>query len=158
MSASGRLKEPAAAQALRIATISAWAVGSLPAVTWFQPSAMIRPSRTITAPNGPVPSCRIFSSDSAIARCMNSCWLIGPMSQQEFMQRAIALSLEKMRQDGTGPFGAVIVRDGRIIAEGWNQVTAGNDPTAHAEIVAIRKACAAAGSFNLPDADIYTSC
>jgi guanine deaminase len=80
------------------------------------------------------------------------------MSQQEFMQRAIALSLEKLRQDGTGPFGAVIVRDGRIIAEGWNQVTAGNDPTAHAEIVAIRKACAAAGSFNLPDADIYTSC
>jgi tRNA(Arg) A34 adenosine deaminase TadA len=80
------------------------------------------------------------------------------MSEDKFMQRAAALSLEMMRANSGGPFGAVIVRDGEIIAEGWNQVTATNDPTAHAEIVAIRRACAALGSFNLPECDIYTSC
>jgi tRNA(Arg) A34 adenosine deaminase TadA len=74
------------------------------------------------------------------------------------MKRAVALSLEKMRADQGGPFGAVIVREGEIIAEGWNQVTSTNDPTAHAEIVAIRRACDALGLFNLQDCDIYTSC
>jgi tRNA(Arg) A34 adenosine deaminase TadA len=80
------------------------------------------------------------------------------MSEDKFMKRAAALSLEMMRADSGGPFGAVIVRDGEVIAEGWNQVTSTNDPTAHAEIVAIRRACAALGSFNLPECDIYTSC
>jgi guanine deaminase len=80
------------------------------------------------------------------------------MSESKFMKRAAALALEKMRADQGGPFGAVIVRDGEIIAEGWNQVTSSNDPTAHAEIVAIRRACAALGVFNLQDCDIYTSC
>jgi guanine deaminase len=80
------------------------------------------------------------------------------MIEKVFMQRAIALALEKMRQDDGGPFGAVIVRDNTIIAEGWNQVTSRNDPTAHAEIVAIRQACASLGTFNLSDCDIYTNC
>lgn len=80
------------------------------------------------------------------------------MSENKFMKRAVALSLEKMRADQGGPFGAVIVREGEIIAEGWNQVTSTNDPTAHAEIVAIRRACDALGLFNLQDCDIYTSC
>jgi tRNA(Arg) A34 adenosine deaminase TadA len=80
------------------------------------------------------------------------------MSEDKFMKRAAALSLEMMRADSGGPFGAVIVRDGEVIAEGWNQVTSTNDPTAHAEIVAIRRACTALGSFNLPECDIYTSC
>ncbi len=80
------------------------------------------------------------------------------MSENKFMRRAAALALEKMRADQGGPFGAVIVHDGEIIAEGWNQVTSTNDPTAHAEIVAIRRACAALGVFNLQDCDIYTSC
>lgn len=77
---------------------------------------------------------------------------------EAFMRRAIALSREKMREDEGGPFAAVIVRDGTIIAEGWNQVTGHNDPTAHAEIVAIREACRATGCFSLEGCVIYTSC
>lgn len=77
---------------------------------------------------------------------------------EEHMRRAIALSREKMREDEGGPFAAVIVRDGTIIAEGWNQVTGHNDPTAHAEIVAIREACRALGCFSLEGCEIYTSC
>src|SRR5437016_10850684 len=80
------------------------------------------------------------------------------MTEQVFMQRAVALALEKMRTNSGGPFGAVIVRNNTIISEGWNEVTSSNDPTAHAEIVAIRRACAVIGAFNLPDCDIYTSC
>jgi guanine deaminase len=80
------------------------------------------------------------------------------MSDDRFMKLAAALALEKMRANEGGPFGAVVVRDGEIIGEGWNQVTSTNDPTAHAEIVAIRRACAALGTFNLPDCELYTSC
>ncbi len=71
------------------------------------------------------------------------------MSEQAFMQRALAIALEKMRANDGGPFGALVVRDGEIIAEGWNQVTSTNDPTAHAEVVAIRRACEKLGTFNL---------
>jgi guanine deaminase len=74
------------------------------------------------------------------------------------MRRAIALSCEMMVQGIGGPFGAVIVRDGTIIAEGCNRVTSTNDPTAHAEIVAIRTACVALQSFSLRGCEIYTSC
>src|SRR5256884_9953356 len=80
------------------------------------------------------------------------------MTEQVFIQRAVALALEKMRANSGGPFGAVIVRDNTIISEGWNEVTSRNDPTAHAEIVAIRRACSLLGAFNLPDCDLYTSC
>ena len=80
------------------------------------------------------------------------------MSAEIFMRRAIALSVEQARSGAGGPFGAVIVKDGRIIAEGANQVTASNDPTAHAEIVAIRNACAALHDFSLAGCEIYTSC
>ncbi len=73
------------------------------------------------------------------------------------MRHAIALAAEGIR-DGGGPFGAVVVKDGRIVGEGCNRVTSGNDPTAHAEIVAIREACAALGDFSLADCDIYASC
>jgi tRNA(Arg) A34 adenosine deaminase TadA len=74
-----------------------------------------------------------------------------------FMRRAIALSCESVAGNG-GPFGAVIVRDGQVVAEGNNRVTSTNDPTAHAEIVAIRAACAALGRFDLRGCEIYTSC
>lgn len=77
---------------------------------------------------------------------------------REFMRRAIALSREKMRDDEGGPFAAVIVLDGEVVAEGWNQVTGHNDPTAHAEIVAIREACRVLGTFTLERCVIYTSC
>lgn len=80
------------------------------------------------------------------------------MTPDELMRRAIALSLEKMQAGAGGPFGAVIARDGEIVAEGWNQVTSANDPTAHAEVVAIRRACTALGRFDLSDCEIYTSC
>ena len=80
------------------------------------------------------------------------------MSGEAFMRRAIALSHEHMEQGSGGPFGAVVVKGGVIIAEGWNRVTSTNDPTAHAEIVAIRGACAALGSFSLDGCKIYTSC
>jgi guanine deaminase len=75
----------------------------------------------------------------------------------EFMQRAIALALENIRNGG-GPFGAVVVKDGILVAEGANRVTVHNDPTAHAEVVAIRAACAALGSFELQGCELYASC
>jgi guanine deaminase len=75
----------------------------------------------------------------------------------EFMRRAIALALDNIRAGG-GPFAAVIVKDGRIIAEGANRVTSSNDPTAHAEVVAIREACRALRSFQLDGCDLYTTC
>jgi len=75
-----------------------------------------------------------------------------------FMARAIELSIENVRLRQGGPFGAVIVRDGEIVAEGANCVTATNDPTAHAEIVAIRRACVKLGVFELPGCEIYSSC
>ncbi len=74
------------------------------------------------------------------------------------MRHAIALSTQKMQENQGGPFGAVIVKDGEIIAEGWNQVTSHNDPTAHAEIVAIRNACRSLGQFYLTGCTLYTSC
>jgi len=76
----------------------------------------------------------------------------------EFMREAIRLSIEPMQAGHGGPFGAVVVKDGRIIARGFNQVTSTNDPTCHAEVDAIRKACAALGAFQLADCDLYTSC
>lgn len=75
-----------------------------------------------------------------------------------FMRRAIALSLEKMEAGAGGPFGAVVVRNGQVIGEGWNRVTSLNDPTAHAEVVAIREACRHLGTFQLHDTVLYTSC
>ncbi|MGG5811970.1 nucleoside deaminase [Falsiroseomonas sp. CW058] len=77
---------------------------------------------------------------------------------QDFMRQAIALSRRGMAGGAGGPFGAVVVLDGQVVAEGWNQVTSANDPTAHAEIVAIRRACAALGRFELKGATVYTSC
>ncbi len=74
------------------------------------------------------------------------------------MREAIRLSLENMRSGKGGPFGAVIVKDGKIIARGFNQVTSTNDPTAHAEVVAIREACRELNSFQLEGCEIYTSC
>ena len=76
----------------------------------------------------------------------------------EFMRRAIALALENVRTGRGGPFAAVVAKDGRIIAVGANCVTATNDPTAHAEIVAIREACGALKKFQLDGCELYTSC
>jgi tRNA(Arg) A34 adenosine deaminase TadA len=80
------------------------------------------------------------------------------MNEQDFMRRAIELAREGMEGGRGGPFGAVVVSGGRIVGEGWNQVTSTNDPTAHAEVVAIRAACAALGRFDLSGCEIYTSC
>jgi tRNA(Arg) A34 adenosine deaminase TadA len=73
-----------------------------------------------------------------------------------FMARAIQLSLDNVRSGG-GPFGTVVVKDGNVIAEGVNQVTAMNDPTAHAEMLAIRQACGKLRCFELRGCDLYTS-
>jgi tRNA(Arg) A34 adenosine deaminase TadA len=80
------------------------------------------------------------------------------MSAEDHMRRAIALSLEKMRAGIGGPFGAVVVKDDVIVAEGSNQVTSDLDPSAHAEVVAIRRACQALQTFDLTGCEIYTSC
>jgi tRNA(Arg) A34 adenosine deaminase TadA len=80
------------------------------------------------------------------------------VTHDELMRRAIALSHEGMENGHGGPFGAVVVRGGEIVAEGYNAVTSSCDPTAHAEIVAIRRACAALGRFELRGLEIYTSC
>jgi len=74
------------------------------------------------------------------------------------MARAIQLSIENVHSGRGGPFGAVIAKDGNIIAEGTNQVTSAKDPTAHAEILAIRSACSKLGVFDLHGCEIYTSC
>lgn len=79
------------------------------------------------------------------------------MNQQDIMRRAIALS-EKSVRTGGGPFGAVIAKDGEIIAEASNTVTLDHDPTAHAEVNAIRQAARKLGTFDLTGCDIYTSC
>lgn len=76
----------------------------------------------------------------------------------DFMRQAIQLATENVLHGRGGPFGAVIVQAGKVIATGANQVTASNDPTAHAEVVAIRNACQALGTFQLTGCDIYTSC
>lgn len=75
-----------------------------------------------------------------------------------FMQRAIDLAKQGMQNNMGGPFGAVVVKDGKIVGEGYNQVTSTNDPTAHAEVVAIRDACSKLANFQLEDCIIYTSC
>lgn len=79
------------------------------------------------------------------------------MTKQELMQRAIDLAVENVRNGG-GPFGAVIARGGEIVAEGVNRVTSQHDPTAHAEVQAIRKACSEFNTFDLTGLDIYASC
>ena len=79
------------------------------------------------------------------------------MTKEELMRKAIELSIESVHNGG-GPFGAVIAREGEIIAEGSNGVTIYNDPTAHAEVTAIRKACEKLGTFELKGCEIYTSC
>ncbi len=78
--------------------------------------------------------------------------------KNEFMDRAINLSREHMNLGHGGPFGAVIVKEGKIIAEGWNRVASTNDPTAHAEVDAIRKACQVLNSFELKSCEIFSSC
>ena len=78
--------------------------------------------------------------------------------QKNFMHEAIRLSIENVQSRNGGPFGAVIVKNGEIIAMGVNEVTKSNDPTAHAEIIAIRNACKTLDSFQLDDCEIYCSC
>ena len=80
------------------------------------------------------------------------------MTHEYFMEKAVELSLENMRAGKGGPFGAIIVRQGKIVGTGANHVTSDNDPTAHAEVVAIRDACKNLGTFQLDDCEIYTSC
>ena len=79
------------------------------------------------------------------------------MKNIDFMRRAIELSIQNIKNNG-GPFGCVIVKENKIIAEGTNRVTQKNDPTAHAEIIAIRNACEKLNTFNLKGCDLYTSC
>jgi guanine deaminase len=79
------------------------------------------------------------------------------MAENTFMKRAIALALENVRSGG-GPFGALIVKDGKILSEAANCVTVENDPTAHAEMAAIRLACKKLGNFNLTGCELYSSC
>lgn len=78
--------------------------------------------------------------------------------EQRFLERAIELSRQGMQKGHGGPFGCVIVKDGEIVGEGCNEVILTNDPTAHAEIVAIRNACQTLNTFQLADCDVYTSC
>ena len=78
-------------------------------------------------------------------------------STERFMRHAIELGRKAAEAGDGGPFGAVVVKDGAIVGEGWNRVLAGNDPTAHGEIVAIRDACRRTGSYSLEGCDLYTS-
>ena len=88
---------------------------------------------------------------------------IGPMAEGSvdhygYMQQAVRLSREKMLEHQGGPFAAIIIKDDEVVGEGWNNVTSHSDPTAHAEISAIRDACRRLGTFSLEGAVMYTSC
>lgn len=83
---------------------------------------------------------------------------MGKNDAAKFMRKAIRLSISNVEKVNGGPFGAVVVRNGKVIARGTNNVTATNDPTAHAEIVAIRKACKRLKTYQLTGCEIYTSC
>ena len=80
------------------------------------------------------------------------------LTSADFMRRAIALAIENIRTGRGGPFAALVVKDGRVVAEGANRVTSSNDPTAHAEIVAIREACRVLKQFQLTGCDLYCTC
>lgn len=80
------------------------------------------------------------------------------MDRSEFIYKTIQLAMENVKSGRGGPFGALVVKDGQIIATGTNEVTSILDPTAHAEIVAIRKACQALGHFELTGCEVYCSC
>ena len=86
--------------------------------------------------------------------------MTGPLSTSDraHLDRAVELSLAGMRAREGGPFGCVVVLDGRVVGEGWNRVTSIADPTAHAEVVAIRDACRRVGSFELAGATVFASC
>ncbi len=81
-----------------------------------------------------------------------------PDRHDHFMQQALALAAEGIGFGHGGPFGAVVVQAGQVIGRGWNRVIQRNDPTAHAEILAIREACDSLGSYHLPQATLYTTC
>jgi len=80
------------------------------------------------------------------------------MNHRRFLREAIQLSIDRMQAGEGGPFGAVVVKDGQVVGRGWNRVVSTNDPTAHAEIVAIRDACSRLGTFSLAGCEIYVSC
>ena len=77
---------------------------------------------------------------------------------KKFMREAVRLSVQKMRGNHGGPFGAIVVKGNRIVGRGWNKVTSSNDPTAHAEVSAIRDACRRLKTFELDGCELYTSC
>ena len=77
---------------------------------------------------------------------------------KKFMREAVRLSVQKMRGNHGGPFGAIVVKGNRIVGRGWNKVTSSNDPTAHAEVSAIRDACKRLKTFDLDGCELYTSC
>src|SRR5579871_1326415 len=83
---------------------------------------------------------------------------MNPQPNPDFLRRAIALATENVTTGRGGPFAALIVRDGKVVAEGVNMVTATNDPTAHGEVTAIRAACKVLGTFSLAGCQLYTSC
>ena len=80
------------------------------------------------------------------------------LMKRKFMREAIKLSVQRMRRGAGGPFGAIVVHGGKIVGRGWNQVVSSNDPTAHAEIMAIRDACQRLKTFRLEDCELYASC
>lgn len=80
------------------------------------------------------------------------------MNEEQFMQEAIAMACGNAKGTRGGPFGAIVVKDGRIVGRGVNEVTSAHDPTAHAEVQAIRDACRNLNDFQLTDCDVYTSC
>jgi len=95
--------------------------------------------------------------DGAVLLRRTGPWL-NFLVNRKFMRAAIRLSLHKMRRNEGGPFGAVVVRRGKIAGRGWNRVASTNDPTAHAEIMAIREACRRLKTFRLDDCELYASC
>jgi guanine deaminase len=99
-----------------------------------------------------------FLIESCHLHCTSVASMSPPESNETFMREAIRLSEDAVRSGKGGPFGCVVVRAGRVVGRGSNQVTSTCDPTAHAEVVAIREACKALGTFQLEDCTLYASC
>lgn len=99
-----------------------------------------------------------FNTSKIHSRIKNALLQMEDNNRNKFILRALALAEEGMNTNCGGPFGAVVVKDGKIIGEGYNTVTSDNDPTAHAEVMAIRQACKAINSFQLKNCEIYCSC
>lgn len=124
---------------------------------YFNPAMCTTPANNSFAPGPSSPSPSVPDTSSSSPSSSEEI-AASTTPNPEFMRQAIALSQHSIHSGKGGPFGAVVVKDGKVVGAGHNEVTSSNDPTAHAEVVAIRRACEALQTFQLSGCELYTSC